>query len=476
MSAAFIEESYCWQYSTLLTQYDIKTRTTTLIFLEIIFSVWNHMMFTLSVFLTILVLFVPCGCETQEKLGSHVCYTHYAEVQTVPILRFFIPNTNNNTCEDYCQYMDQCEAFSFQINKPNQCAIYKETQGEILLSIEFKSLSILGFKACITDDLNPNVTGVVSLSQRKGLILQKLITKECLTRGEPLDNIPGYKLVWSYGCSKPLIWIMAFKKNEDYFGNFIVVIKDKESNMCLSASHVYTSHPNAVLANCGGEKVFDWDEPKAGNKGPPRNENKVTQALVLSPDDIHDNSWSIRQYLPTYVLINAATKYFTLEGATGNVNTALQQLDFVTQEEIGNLPCDYILVRNGRAAPPAPQGVSIYLPGELVNVVCDDGYGRTSDNETFETTFIVTCQSYMEPIMCVPIPPASKKNPENCAKHPVVVKESGKESTSLEMVKDRVEVNETVSSGVKETLRFGDKKLGLFPCVHLFLIVSCITI
>lgn len=340
--------------------------------------------------LALLVLLTVSRSTFGRDLDLNQCYRPYhTDVESEPLYKFKVPV--GKKCRDYCLNLVDCKAFIFSLGSLVECALHRETPTVVLKYQRNKSSHAVGFKSCIKGIQNLNRTEVMRVSEREGVVIQRVDAGvvSCLVKGRSLNGKPGLSLFWNRMSKDCLVWTFTVRDDPVTEGFFRVKAKDKDSNMCLTVSSISNKEePKAILMPCELQKVSPTSKSK----------RYVINELTLFEDNPNENRWTIA--CPnTRSMITASTQNVSRHRSR---YYHLSTMRFTTEEDVMDLVCWNIMVVDGSV--PLLNKVPFLFFGEIAQVVCDDGYARTTDNITFETEFTVVCARVMPPIVCSLIP------------------------------------------------------------------------
>ena len=261
--------------------------------------------------------------------------------------QFRVNTDSRQKCYEYCYYTASCEMFSFK-SGDTVCFLYKEYLCDWQPT---KERWITGLKKCLLQMVsNQKCLTITEFSADGGYIKQQYSGK-CLgvTSSKTIDgNETHYSLTWTF-CKAANRWLAVPRDN-----NLTALsISQPQSGLCLAAAAtptdiIYLSVQSTCSSslNTSFQLSYALQEDEKG---------KLCGVYLKTPGRRLINEWSDDGYQKQYPSL----------------------LRFhVTPVTVLAAPCDRVDVRNGVIFPEDSfSNVSIYVPGERITVLCNEGYG-----------------------------------------------------------------------------------------------------
>ena len=150
---------------------------------------------------------VPTACTVLNH-PNVICavYTPFLLIDRPPL--YTLQLAPGQYCKDYCMNLAECNVFSFSLEDPTQCNLYKEKKIDMKSEFDTSVDVVVGSKHCalVAGVANVSLSDLVERSQDTGLVMQSIDTMECLVRGQPLSGVKGFYLAWSEDCEDCLLY------------------------------------------------------------------------------------------------------------------------------------------------------------------------------------------------------------------------------------------------------------------------------
>jgi hypothetical protein len=301
------------------------------------------------------------------------CLFRHKQIESPPNLTF--PIQSGLACSDYCKYLNDCIAFSFELEISGMCSLYQE-QNLVTKLVSLDNQTIFtGEKKCYElvefEDMSAIRTGEVYIRQWK--------TGACLSVSSMSWSAGDDRLmIWEPHCRAASLWLIEYVN----VTTGIVRIKEKESGHCVTVMpRMYQElHSLAVVKEC-----FHEEEEK--------------QIFMMPPLNVLGNrvSW--------YLLYKRDYKPMKLTPTVEPDDDKNLLTDFNLVQP--TFPCTKLSISHGRVLLDPSQ--PLYLPRESIPILCDPGYGMKKDGE-FLQYFTTTCSDDLIAPECVTYPVVGAEN------------------------------------------------------------------
>ena len=320
------------------------------------------------------------------------CYTHNVVIKSEPYLKFNV--TPGNECREYCKYEAECETFSFNIDRPSECSLYREEESSLIYEINKASHFIFRVKDCDDPELSEiNMTEQDSLSAEKSFtVFKRSDSYKCvevnLTETKESWSL-GYQLYWTSACETAQQWevIPVEEDVTSYPGCDVVKVKMDQGNMCFSAVKLEISitlsiSPTVFLQACANGS---------------ENGSDLSQKFIMCIELV--GVWSLKRqsYLPLILPVSNSLNWLN--------KISLSSIDNITGNELERLqngPCKDISVTEGSIL--YGEKVPFFLPGETITVTCNKGFGVKVAPGIYDQEFTTNCSSSRTPLVCQTLP------------------------------------------------------------------------
>ena len=320
------------------------------------------------------------------------CLVGSSLINSVPYLKFTVQP--GRTCWEYCKYLKNCTAVSFDLETSGVCSLYNDP------NIDFQLIGqdsfYIGEKSCLKKVDLQRIFESMNDTEASGVYLQQSATGACLAVGStPWDWGDG-RLHWAPHCNETMLWIIEIVNIAQY-GNY-VRIKDKESRSCVTTTMMES---RCQFLKCHLAVMSVCSQKVAQNQT-----FLLISTNVLSPEML---KWYLRSTEPSGRLTliptwNQESEQHVLTG-------------FNLVEEY--FTCDKLNVTHGVTLLDTSQ--PLYIPGETIPVICDPGYGvKNMFGSGYSRYTTTVCSNNLIVPNCTRVPPvhANFVNPVRCEEIP----------------------------------------------------------
>ena len=298
------------------------------------------------------------------------------DIKNTPYLQFSIQA--GLTCWDYCNYLHNCTALSFQYDRSGRCSFYNVPEMDLKYQYDPRSGVIYsGSRRC---QQVKDARGILENEAVKGgIFIHQEDTGVCLGVSSAKFDSGENELIWLQDCRDANLWIIK-NLGETKKGD-MVKVTDTTSKNCLSIIEVMIHYdrifPPVAMKNCSNDR----DEK---------------QEFILAPSDyLISGRWKLvdQVSLQTVHLAELRTTAFDPQRTAQN-RQLLTKFTLLKP----HLPCERLTVEHGRLLLDPSQ--PLLVPGERIPVLCDPGYGVRTERG-YTRYFVTVCSNDLVTPICV---------------------------------------------------------------------------
>ena len=334
---------------------------------------------TLRTFYLILAICNP-AVAIQFHTQATDCYFQHRLIDGAPYLNFTVQP--GRTCWEYCKYLNDCTALSFDLETSGVCSLYNDLYITYLpVSQNMSDTIYSGEKFCLQLVDLLRIFESMKDTKTSGVYLQQSATGACLSvTSTPWDWGDG-RLHWVPHCNDTMGWIIEIL-NTTLHGNW-VRIKNKESRTCITTT---MTESRCQFKMCHLAVMRECSQKIAHNQ----------KFLMLS------TNWLSPEMKKWKLLSHDHYGYLTLIPRWNQESDdhVLTGFNLVEQD----FHCDKLNVTHGVALLDTSQ--PLYIPGETIPVLCDPGFGVKNMTGPGYPRYITTvCSNNLVVPKCTKAPP-----------------------------------------------------------------------